>query len=100
MPWARFDDEGGMVSEDEEVGMDFFEAAYVTTDRGSTPALNDFDDSKYDGEWLQIGGFLRTMTPNVSWTKDEANRIRKKAWTGTCGNTRRRGTASRSEWWR
>ena len=26
---ARFDDEGGMVSEDEEVGVDFFEAAYV-----------------------------------------------------------------------
>ena len=49
---ARFDDEGGMVSEDEEVGVDFFEAAYVTTDRGSTPALNDFDESKYDGGWL------------------------------------------------
>ena len=31
---ARFDDEGGMVSEDEEVGVDFFEAAYVTTKGG------------------------------------------------------------------
>ena len=49
---ARFDDEGGMVSEDEEVGVDFFEAAYVTTDGTSTPAFNDFDESKYDGEWL------------------------------------------------
>ena len=49
---ARFDDEGGMVSEDEEVGVDFFEAAYVTTEGGSTPALNDFDESKYDGDWL------------------------------------------------
>ena len=39
---ARFDDEGGMVSEDKEVGVDFFEAAYVTTDGTSTPALNDF----------------------------------------------------------
>ena len=37
---ARFDDEGGMVSEDKEVSVDFFEAAYVKTDRGSTPALN------------------------------------------------------------
>ena len=54
---ARFDDEGGMVSEDEEVGVDFFEAAYITTDGMSTPALNDFDASKYNGEWLQIGGF-------------------------------------------
>ena len=28
---ARFDDEGGMVLEDEKVGVDFFETAYVTT---------------------------------------------------------------------
>ena len=49
---ARFENEGGMVSEDEEVGMDFFEAAYVTTGKESTPALNDFDERKYDGEWL------------------------------------------------
>ena len=59
--------------------MDFFEATYVTTEGTGTLALNDFDESKYDGEWLQIGGFLRTMTPDASWTKDEANRIRKKA---------------------
>ena len=66
---ARFDDEGGMVSEDEEVGMDFFEAAYVTIDKESTPTLNDFDESKYDGEWLRIGRFLKTMTPDAAWTK-------------------------------
>ena len=77
MPWptcfrrtAWFENEGGMVSEDEEVGVDFFEAAYVTTDRENTLTLNDFDERKYDGEWLQIGGFL----------KEEANRIRKKAY--------------------
>ena len=49
---ARFDDEDDMVSEDEEVGVDFFKAAYVTTGRESTPTLNDFDESKYNGEWL------------------------------------------------
>ena len=49
---ARFDEEGGMVSEDEEVGVDFFEAAYVTTRKESTPALNEFDEGKYDGEWF------------------------------------------------
>ena len=64
-----------MVSEDDEVGVDFFEAAYTTTERESTPTHNDFDESKYDGEWLQIGGFLKMMTPDVAWTKDEANRI-------------------------
>ena len=31
---ARLDDEDDMVSEDEEVGVDFFEAAYVATRRG------------------------------------------------------------------
>ena len=49
-------------SEDEEVGVDFFEAAYVTTRKGSTPALNDFDESKYDGEWLQISGLQISRT--------------------------------------
>ena len=66
--------------DDEEVGMDFFEAAYVTTRKGSTPALNKFDKSKYDGKCFQIGEFLKTMTPDAAWTKEETNRIRKKAY--------------------
>ena len=45
---ARFDDDDDMVLEDEEVGVDFFEAAYVTTRKGSSPALNEFDESKYN----------------------------------------------------
>ena len=49
---ARFDDEDDMVSEDEEVGVDFFKEAYVTTRKGSTPTLNEFNERKYDGEWL------------------------------------------------
>jgi hypothetical protein len=69
---ARFDDEGGMVSEDEEVGVDFFEAAHLTIERGSTLMLNEFDESEYDGEWLRIGRFLRTMTPAIAWTRQEA----------------------------
>ena len=77
---ARFDDEGGMVSEDEKVGVDFFETAYVTTRKRSTTALTELGESKYDGEWLQIGGFLKTMNLDVAWTKEEANRIRKKAY--------------------
>ena len=75
---ARFDDKGGMVSEDEEVDVDFFETAYITTRKGSTPTLNEIDERKYDGEWLQISGFLKTMTS--AWTKEESNRIRKKAY--------------------
>jgi hypothetical protein len=77
---ARYDDKHGMVSEDEEVGVDFFEAAHLTTERASTWTLNKFDESEYEGEWLLIGRFLRTMTPATEWTKEEANRIRKKAY--------------------
>ena len=69
-----------MVSDDEEVGEDFFRSANVTTRKGSTPALNEFNESEYDGEWLRIGRFLRTMTPDTAWTREEANRVRKKAY--------------------
>jgi hypothetical protein len=44
---ARFDDESGMVSEDKDVGVDFFEAAHLATKRGSTPTLNEFNESEY-----------------------------------------------------
>jgi hypothetical protein len=77
---ARFDDESGMVSKDENVGVDFFEAAHLATERGGTPALNEFNESEYDGEWLQIGRFLKTMTPVAKWTREEASRVRKKAY--------------------
>jgi hypothetical protein len=77
---ARFDDENVMVSEDKEVGVEFFEAAHFLTERASTPTLNEFDESEYDGEWLLIGRFLKTMTSATEWTREEANRIRKKAY--------------------
>jgi hypothetical protein len=77
---ARFDDESGMVSEDEDVGSDFFEAAHLATERGSTPTLNEINESGYDGEWLQIGRFLKTMAPATEWTREEACQIRKKAY--------------------
>jgi hypothetical protein len=69
-----------MVSEDEDVEVDFFKAAHLATERGSTPTLNEFNESEHDGEWLQIGRFLKTMTPVTEWTREEACRIRKKAY--------------------
>ena len=39
--------------------MDFFDSAYAKTRKGSTPAFNEFDEGKYDGEWLQIGDWLQ-----------------------------------------
>ena len=77
---ARFDDEDGMESEDEEVGVDFFESTQVTARGRSTPALNEFNEDEYEGEWLRVGRFLKTLTPDEVWTKEEANRIRKKAY--------------------
>ena len=77
---VRFDDENDMVSEDEEVGVDFFESARVATRTGSTLALSEFNENGYDGEWLQIGRFLKTMTTDTAWTREEANQIWKKAY--------------------
>jgi hypothetical protein len=77
---TRFNDENGMVSENEDVGVDFFETAHRTTERKDASALNEFDKSEYDGDWLRIGMFLKTMTPAAEWTREEACRIQKKAY--------------------
>ena len=52
----------------------------VTTRERSTPALNDFNKGMYDGDWLQIVEFVRTMISDTVWKREEANRIRKKAY--------------------
>ena len=39
-----------MVSEDEEVGVDFFELAQMLANKRSTLALNEFNENDYDGE--------------------------------------------------
>ena len=64
-----------MVLEDEEVSLDFFELAQLSTNERSTPTLHEFDEDNYDGEWLQIEKFLSTMTTYTTWTKEEAARI-------------------------
>ena len=69
---ARFDNE--------EVDVDFFEFARLRANTHNTPTLNEFNEDDYKGEWLLIGRFLSTMVLNVTWTKHEAWRIRKKAY--------------------
>ena len=49
---ARFENEDDMVSEDEEVGVDFFKSTRLSANKRSTQALNEFDENNYDGEWL------------------------------------------------
>jgi hypothetical protein len=42
--------------------------------------LSVFKQDDYNGEMWQIGKFLSSMTPLTSWTKEEAQKIRKKAY--------------------
>ena len=77
---AQFDEEEEMVSEEEEVSEDFFELAQLSENRQSTLTIHEFNEDDYDGDWLPIGNFLGLMTTNASETKEEASRIRKKAY--------------------
>ena len=52
--------------------------ARMSANRRSTTALNEFEENDFDGEWLQIGKFLRTMVPVAASMKDEVSRVRKK----------------------
>ena len=69
-----------MVSENEEVGADFFESARLRTERQSAPPVNEFGEDGYNREWLLIGRLLKTMTTDATMTKEEAGRLRKKAY--------------------
>ena len=77
---ARFDDEDDMVLEDKEVNVDFFESAQVTVREENSPTLNEFNENEYEGEWFWIGRFLRTLTSDAAWKRDEGIRIRMKPY--------------------
>ena len=77
---ARFEDESDMISEDEDVALDFFKTARLSAEDRNTQTLHAFNEDKYEGEWLLIGRFLRTLTTDTSLTKEEALRVRKKAY--------------------
>ena len=77
---ARFEDDDGMVSENEEVGADFFKSARMTLKRQSTPPRSEFDEDDYDGEWPLTGRSLKTMTTDTSMTREEVGKLRKKAY--------------------
>ena len=69
-----------MVSEDEDVTLDFFKTARLLAEDKDTQTLHAFNENEYKGEWLLIGRFLRTLTVDTSLTKEEALRIWKKAY--------------------
>ena len=39
-----------------------------------------FKDNDYDGQWLEIGNFLKTQEVNPSWSKKQLNEFRRKAF--------------------
>ena len=77
---ARFNEEEGMVSEYEDVEVDFFESSRLSANKWSTPTLHLFNEDDYEGEWLVIGRVLSMMAPDATSSKDEASRVRKKAY--------------------
>ena len=77
---ARFKNERDMVSEDEDVALDFFKMARLSTEDEHTRTLHAFNENEYEGEWFLIGRFLRTLTADTSLTKEEALRIWKKSY--------------------
>ena len=75
-----FKNESDMVSEDEDVVLDFFKTARLSVEDKHTQILHAFNKNEYEGEWLLIGRLLRTLMSDISLMKEEALRIRKKAY--------------------
>ena len=39
-----------------------------------------FKDKEYEGQWLEIGNFLKTQQVNPSWSKKQLNEFRRRAF--------------------
>ena len=63
---ARFEEESSMVSENEDVALDFFKGARLLIENRGAPTLHTFNENEYEGEWLLIGRFLRIITVDAS----------------------------------
>ena len=101
---ARFENESDMVLEDEDVALDFFKTAPLSAEDKDMQTLHAFNENEYEGEWLLIGRFLRTLTGDTSLTKEEALRIRKKAYRyflkgDSFGDTQKEGQEYCVAWW-
>ena len=77
---ARFEGESDMVSENEDVALDFFKTAQASVEDQDVQVLHAFNETEYDGEWLHIGKYLSSMTADSSLSKEQAYRVRKKGY--------------------
>ena len=80
MSRACFKGNDNMVSEDEEVNVDFYESGLLLAQKRGTPALHRFNENYYEGECLLIRKFLSTMVPGASLAMEDASRIWKKSY--------------------
>ena len=77
---ARYEGENEMQSDDEDVHLDIFKMACAQTEEGTMQVLTNFKEEEYEGEWRQLGKFLSLMKPEITWSKEETRKIRKKAY--------------------
>ena len=61
-----------MVSEIEDVALNFFKTPQASVDDWDVWVLYAFNESEYEGELLHIGKFLSSMTEDTSWSEEEA----------------------------
>ena len=77
---ARYKGESDVVSEDDDVALEFFKITQASAEERGVWVLNTFNKSEYDGGWRHIGRFFSSLTTDASWTKEETQRIRKKSY--------------------
>ncbi|KAL3686784.1 hypothetical protein R1sor_013093 [Riccia sorocarpa] len=72
---ARYDGEEELVDDTDDIGTEFYSIAQVG---GETEAV--FREELYEGEWLDLGRYLGSLTRQEGWSDAEFKRIRKKAY--------------------
>ena len=70
---ARYEGEEDMCSDEEEVGLNFFTVSCARV-------LAVFKVEDYEGELIEIGKYLSSLTMDESWSKEDFYQIRKKAY--------------------
>ncbi|KAL3687049.1 hypothetical protein R1sor_013358 [Riccia sorocarpa] len=72
---ARYDGEEEMVEESEDIGEQFYSVSEVGVN-----SVVGFREDLYEGEWLDIGRYLATLSKQEGWTDEEYRKVRKKAY--------------------
>ena len=78
---ARYEDEEGMISDNDDVGTKFYTTAHAKGDHAClSNALESFIEDMYEGDWLLISQYLSTLARHENWSDSEFKRICRKAY--------------------